>query len=149
MTGWNVFEEMDRLRTDMNRLFGEISGSRPWRLAFLPGVAARRYPLMNLHETEGGYRVVALAPGVHPDSFEITVHDNVLTLSGEKRPPEGVKPDEYHRSERSEGRFVRSIELAGEIDPEKVKATYTNGLLTVTLEKSEAAKPRKIQVDLE
>jgi HSP20 family protein len=147
MTYWNIFNEMDRLGTEMNRLFGEVAGYRPWRLAFLPGLAARRYPLVNVSETDGGYKVVALAPGVHPGSFEVTVKDKVLTLSGEKRPPEDVSPDEYHRSERSEGRFVRSLELPGGIDPDKVKASYENGLLTVMLEKSEDAKPRLISVD--
>jgi HSP20 family protein len=147
MTDWNIFDEMEKLRADVNRMFGEVPGSRPWRLAFLPGLAARRYPLVNVSETDGGYKVVALAPGVHPGSFEVTVKDNVLTLSGEKRPPEDVSPDEYHRSERSEGRFVRSLELPGGIDPDRVKASYTNGLLTVMLEKNEAAKPRLIPVD--
>ncbi len=147
MTNWNVFSEMDKLRTDMDRLFSEVTGSRPWRLAFLPGIASRRYPLVNVSETEGGYKVVALAPGVQPENFEVTVKNNILTLSGEKRPPEDVSPDEYHRSERSEGRFVRSLELPGAIDPDRVKASYANGLLTVILEKSEAAKPRAIPVD--
>lgn len=148
MINWNAFDEIDRLRADMNRVFGEMTGARPWRLAFLPGLGARRYPLMNVSETESGYKVVALAPGVNPESFEITVKDNALTLSGEKRPPDDVRPDEYHRSERSEGRFVRTLELPTGIDPDRVKASYSDGFLTVTLEKSEAAKPRQIPVDI-
>jgi HSP20 family protein len=148
MNDWTVWNELERMRSEMDRLFGQSGGVRPWRLAFLPGTAARRYPLLNVGETDGGYQVTALAPGVEPQSFEVTVKDNVLTVSGEKRRTEGVKPEEYHRSERAVGKFVRSLELPAAIDPDRVKASYANGLLTVRLEKSEAAKPRQITVDL-
>jgi HSP20 family protein len=136
------------MRSEMDQLFGRGRGAGPWRLAFLPGTAARRYPLLNVGETDGGYRVVALAPGVEPRSFEVTVKDNVLTVAGEKRPTEGVKPEEVHRSERAVGRFVRSLELPSPVDPDRVKASYINGLLTIALEKHEAAKPRQIPVDV-
>lgn len=148
MNGWTVLNELERMRSDMDRLFGQVGGGRPWRLAFLPGTAARRYPLLNVAETEGGYRVVALAPGVDPGSFEVTVKDNVLTVAGEKRPTAGVSAEEYHRSERAVGRFVRSVELPSPVDADKVKATYANGLLSVELEKHAAAKPRQITVDV-
>jgi HSP20 family protein len=148
MNGRTMWHEMERLRSEMDRLSGEASGARPWRLAFLPGAAARRYPLLNVGEADGGYQVVALAPGVDPQSFEVTVKDNVLTIAGEKRRSEGVKPEEYHRSERASGKFVRSMELPTPVDPDKVQASYGNGLLTVRLEQSEAAKPRQITVDV-
>jgi len=148
MNGWTVWNELERMRSDMDRLYGQVGGGRPWRLAFLPGTAARQYPLLNVVETEAGYRVVALAPGVEPGSFEVTVKDSVLTIAGEKRRTEGVKAEEYHRSERAVGRFVRSLELPSPVDPDKVKATYANGLLTIELEKHEAAKPRQIAVQV-
>ncbi len=148
MNSWTIWNELDRMRSEMDRLFGQVGGVRPWRLAFLPGTAARRYPLLNVGETDAGYRVMALAPGVVPESFDVTVKDNILTISGEKLSTEGVEPEEYHRSERAVGRFVRSLELPSPVDPNKVRAAYTNGLLTVNLEKHEAAKPRQIPVDV-
>lgn len=148
MNSWALLGEVERMRSEMDRLFGTAGGARPWRLAFLPGTAARRYPLLNVDETEAGYRVVALAPGVEPKSFEVTVKDNILTVAGEKLPSEGVKTEEYHRSERAVGRFVRSLELPTPVDPDKVKASYTNGLLTINLEKHQAAKPRQIAVEV-
>lgn len=148
MNGWTVWNELDRMRADMDRLFGRVGGVKPWRLAFLPGSGARRYPLVNVGETDGGYKVVALAPGVEPDSFEVTVKDNVLTVAGEKRAAADVKPEQFHRSERSAGRFVRSLELPSPVDPDNVKAAYSNGLLTIELDKHEAAKPRQIPVDV-
>ncbi|HSH71046.1 MAG TPA: Hsp20/alpha crystallin family protein [Deferrisomatales bacterium] len=146
MDRWTLWNELDRMRAEMERLYGPEGAPRPGRLAFLPGTAARRYPLLNVGETDGGYRVVALAPGVDPGSFEVTVKENVLTIAGEKRRTEGVKPEEYHRSERAVGRFVRSLELPSPVDADTVKATYANGLLTIGLEKHPAARPRKIPV---
>jgi HSP20 family protein len=134
------------MRSDMDQLFRQTGVSHPRRLAFLPGTGPRRYPLLNLSETDSGYQVVALAPGVDPEAFEVTVKENVLTIAGEKRRTEGVKPEEFHRSERAVGRFVRSLELPGAVDPDRVQASYANGLLSIALEKHEAAKPRKISV---
>jgi len=148
MNGRTMWNELDRLRSEVDRLFGESAGVRPWRLAFLPGSAARGYPLLNVAEDEGGFTVVALAPGVEPSAFDVTVKDNQLTIAGEKRRTDGVTPEEYHRSERATGRFVRSLELPSPVDPDAVRATYANGLLTIQLEKSAAAKPRQIPVDI-
>lgn len=146
MSGWNTWNELERMRSDMDRLFRQAGASRPRRLAFLPGTGPRRYPLLNLSETDGGYKVVALAPGVDPEAFEVTVKEKVLTISGEKRRTEGVTPEEFHRSERAVGHFVRSLELPGTVDPDQAKASYINGLLSIVLEKHEAAKPRRISV---
>lgn len=149
MSTWTFWNELDRIRTEVDRLFEQASGSRPWRFAFLPGTSARGYPLLNVLETDSGYRVLALAPGVEPSSYEITVKDNVLTIAGEKRATEGLQPDDYHRSERSVGRFLRSLELPSPVDADKVRASYANGLLSIDLEKHEAAKPRQIAVNAE
>jgi HSP20 family protein len=148
MNGWTVWNEMERLRSEMERLLGDRGAAQPRRLAFLPGSSARTYPLVNVSETAAGYKVVALAPGVNPASFEVTVKENQLTIAGEKRRTEGVAPEEYHRSERAAGKFVRMLELPAAADPNKVKATYANGLLTIELEKSEASKPRQIPIQV-
>ena len=72
---------------------------------------------------------------------------NVLTLSGEKSAVHGdVKPEAYHRSERATGKFVRSIELPTEVDTNAVEDNYRNGILSITLPKSEKARPRLVEV---
>lgn len=149
MNGYNPWVELSRMRSEMDRMFNRFSGRTPWRLAFLPGQAGDAgYPRLNIAETETGYRVEALAPGVDPNTFDLSVRNNTLTISGEKKPPEGISSNAYHRSERSVGTFTRAIQLPKFVDPEKVKAAYSNGILTVDLEKSEAAKPRQIAVEV-
>ena len=144
----HAWHELDRLRRDINQAFDGFGFGEPFfRSAFLPGREARRYPLLNMYEDGEALYVEALAPGVDPGSMELTVVGNVLTITGEKyRVPEAVKPESYHRSERATGRFVRSIELPVDVDEDKVEANYRNGLLVVTLPKSEHAKPKQINV---
>jgi HSP20 family protein len=99
-------------------------------------------------ETDNEIRFVVEAPGLRPEDLDVTVENNVLTVSGEKKVEhdEGEK-GEYHLYERRYGRFERSFALPRRVDTEHVDANYENGVLTVTLRKSESAKPRRIKVD--
>ncbi|UCF31787.1 MAG: Hsp20/alpha crystallin family protein [bacterium] len=148
MNSFKPWQELERLRNDMDLMLDRYSGTTPWRLAFLPGRGARKYPQLNVIEDEARYEVEALAPGVDPDTITLSVQDNTLTISGEKKPAEDLRPEDYHRSERSVGKFVRSVQLPDHVDQDKVKAKYREGILTVVLEKSEAAKPRQIPVEV-
>jgi len=151
MAEWNPWQNLDTLRREIDRVFNETgSRSEPFfRAAFLPGQAARRYPLINLYEDKDAVYVEALAPGVDPDTMHLSVVGNTLSIAGEKRRVAGdVKPEAFHRSERATGKFVRNIELPVEVDDNKVQADYKNGLLTVTLPKAEKAKPKQIAVQV-
>lgn len=151
MATWNPWEGMEALRREIDQAF-ERAGpqSAPmFRTAFLPGRAAREYPLINLYEDQDNLYLEALAPGADPGSFNISAVDDALTISGEKPRVAGdVKPEAFHREERAAGKFVRNIELPVDIDEDKVNAQYKNGLLLVTLPKSEKAKPRQISVQV-
>jgi len=145
-TAWNP---MDALRRDIDRAVQSTGSSNEpsFRTAFLPGRAARRYPLINLAQDRDQVSIEALAPGLAPDSIDLSVVRNVLTISGEKRRhPEDIKPEAFHRSERAAGKFVRTIELPVEVDADQVKAEYKHGILIVTLPIAEAAKPKRISV---
>lgn len=146
MAVWDPFGELERLRQEMDRIYQGVSAGRSWPTGFLPGAAARQYPRMNVAEMEDGYVVEALAPGVDPGTLDVSVKENVATVTGEKRAPEGVKPEAFHRSERSAGRFVRSLELPTDINAENVRASYVDGLLTLVLPKAERAKARRIEI---
>jgi HSP20 family protein len=103
---------------------------------------------VNLTEDEGNLYVEALAPGVDPRTLDLSVVQNTLTIKGEKPGLAQVSAEAYHRNERAAGRFVRSIELLAEVDPAKIHADYRNGLLLVTLPKSEKAKPKQISISV-
>lgn len=148
---WDPLRELDVLRREFERLFSEISGNggRSWPAAFLPGRSARAYPLVNIREDRDNLYIEALAPGLDPGTLEITVVRDTLRMQGEKQPiADTVKPEAFHRSERSAGRFVRTMTLPSEVDGDRVSAEYKNGILRVTLPKTEKAKPKQIAIDV-
>ena len=157
MAEWNPWNEMERVRRDINRAFeqaGWRNGGRnghghPFPTAFLPGRAARAYPLVNVSEDADALYVTALAPGLDPAAIQLTVQENRLTMAGAKqRVAAEIQPDAFHRSERAAGKFVRTVTLPSDVEHERVQADYKHGLLVVTLPKAEKTKPKQITVSL-
>ena len=150
MAEWNPFADMEALRQEIDRAFEGFGLRQPSssRVAFLPGREPRSYPLINLLADKDHFYVEALTPGVDPQSMTVTAVQNRLTLSGEKGSVGDVKLEAFHRNERASGKFVRTIDLPGEIDEAQIQAEYKNGLLVVTLPKAEKAKPKQISVQV-
>ena len=149
MAQWNPFEDLEVLRREVDRAFeGFVPGQEPsHQVAFLPGRGPRRYPLINLLEDKDHLYIEALTPGVDPQSLNVTVMQNRLTVSGEKTRIAGdIKSEAFHRSERASGKFVRTVDLPAEVNEASIQAEYKNGLLLVTLPKAEKAKPKQINV---
>ncbi|MEJ2108363.1 MAG: Hsp20/alpha crystallin family protein [Acidobacteriota bacterium] len=156
MAPWSFdfISDMERMRREMDRFlegFGSSNWSLPFsRTSFLPGRWARGYPLLNVGEDGENLYVDALAPGVDPKSLDVSVQQNQLTISGEKKALlSTVESAAVHRSERSAGQFSRTITLPSDVSAEKVNATYQDGLLKLVLPKAEAAKPKQIQVNVD
>ena len=151
MAAWSPWHTLETVRRELDKVFDD-SGTRTepsFRTAFLPGRAARRYPLMNLYEDKDAVSLEALAPGVDPATLDLSVVGNTLSLTGEKRRVAGdVKPEAFHRSERATGTFVRHLQLPVEVDENNVHADSKDGLLMVTLPKAEKAKPTQIAVQV-
>jgi HSP20 family protein len=147
MSVWDPFSELDRIRRELERTSQEL-GVRPGgaRPAFLPGRAACQYPVVNVYDDAENIYVEALAPGIDPNQMEITFDRNTLTIAGEKIGVAAVAPERVHRNERAAGRFVRTVQLTADVDPDKITADYKHGLLALTLPRAEAAKPRRIQL---
>ncbi|WP_062312393.1 Hsp20/alpha crystallin family protein [Demequina rhizosphaerae] len=103
-------------------------------------------PALDVEETEDGYTMHVELPGVKPEEVDVSLEENVLTVSGERNFYEEKTAEGFRRVERRFGRFHRAVRLPDRVDPDNVKATYKDGLLTVTVPKSEAAKPRRIEV---
>lgn len=151
MAEWNPWQTLESLRREIDRVFDDpaLQHEPGFRAAFLPGRAARRYPLINFAEDAEALYIEALAPGVDQSTLDVHVLRNTLTISGEKRRVAAeVKPEAFHRSERATGKFVRNIALPVEVDEHKVQADYKNGILHVVLPKAEKARPKQIAVQV-
>jgi HSP20 family protein len=130
-----TFSMLDELRWRMNQLFNESGEGR----------AAAVFPRLNLFDTGSALLLKADVPGLSEKDVELTINQDVLTLSGERKAdaPEGYS---VHRQERTPIKFSRSFTLPCRINPENASASIKNGVLTVTLAKAAEAQPRQISV---
>lgn len=135
-----VWREMERLQREMNRLFSTYT---PDRLRAAPG-----YPPMNIWENEAGEVVSAEMPGVHIEDIDLSVEGDTLTISGVRSLDQLPEAAHYHRRERRAGEFRRSIRLPFPVDVEQIKASFNDGILTITLPRAEAEKPKKISIKI-
>lgn len=133
-----VWQEMERLQREMNRLMGQSYAGR-FR-------AAPSFPAVNLWVSDEGIIVTSEVPGIKPEDIDISVVNEMLTISGERAPENVDVQARYHRRERGCGKFARSIQLPFAVDANKVEASFRNGVLQVSLPRKEEEKPRKIKV---
>ncbi len=142
------FADLERMRAEMERLFDLAAP-----IGNIRGAIRGTFPAVNVGETPENVLVYIFAPGIDPDKLELTLEKGVLTVSGErdtsKEVGENPDPQGYHRRERFSGKFRRVISLPESVDPGKVSAKYSNGILTVTIGKREEEKARKIEVAVE
>src|SRR5689334_5267667 len=124
------------LRREMDRLFDDAF--RGFGLTAFGNGGGFNFPHVELTEHDKDVRVTAELPGIEEKDVEIRVEDNVLVLRGEKRTE--FDDEERHYSERSYGRFERQVALPAEVDDERANATFRNGVLTITLPKTERAR---------
>ena len=139
------FRNLSTLRDEIDRLFEPpfenwLPNTREYSSGWLPPV--------DLFEDKDTLIVKAELPGMKQEQIDIALHDGVLTISGERKEEQNYKEAETHRSERLRGRFQRTLSLPASVDTDKAKAAYKDGILTVTLPKSEEAKPKQIPVEV-
>jgi HSP20 family protein len=132
---WSPLHELQRIQSDMDRLF------RTW-----PGEsAAREHPRINLWSGESGMKLCAELPGLDPSDIDVAVVGDTVTLKGEIADA-APETGEVHRRERRTGKFVRSFQLPFEIEGGEVEARFKNGVLEVDLPRARAQRPRRIAV---
>ena len=103
-------------------------------------------PPVDIQETADGYKLLAELPGLTKDDINITLENNVLRLTGERKFEKDVKKESFHRVERTYGTFSRAFALPQQVNAEGVQAGFENGVLTILVPKAEQAKPRKISI---
>lgn len=134
---------LTELRTEMDRLFDNFMRD-PW--GAMTGHRGGWAPALDVAEDDTEVTVRAELPGVDPKDLEVTVINNVLTLSGEKKEHTEKKDKDFYHSETHYGSFRRSIELPSTVDAERVTAEHANGVVTVKLQKSQSAAPKRIPI---
>ena len=130
----------------IQRMVNETLGGLDWQ--YRDSAAASWVPAVDVFEEQDNIRITAEIPGVQPDDINISLEGNLLTIRGTKHQEAEEKTERVHRYERVYGAFERSFTLPASVEPKDIKAGYDNGVLTVTLPKSERAKPRQIEVEV-
>jgi len=129
---WPVFGRLGGLQDELERLFE----------APLTGWA----PALDVHENKDNFTVRVELPGIKREDIDVSLHDGALVITGERKEEKLPEGAEMHRQERFYGRFQRALTLPEPVAADKVKADYKDGILTITLPKTEEAKPKKIDV---
>ena len=132
--------ELERMHRQMDRLFGDFSSLTSYELK------AGVFPLVNITEDKDNFYIRAELPGVKAGEIEIQATANNISISGERKIAAVAEGVNYHRRDRVAGKFARLIGLQCDIDTDKVSAELVNGILTLTVPKAEAVKPRQISV---
>ncbi len=149
MTGklkpWRPFGSVDLFSRDMNhlwdRFFGADPSIRPWEKGWAPS--------LDVSETKDKLIVKTEIAGVDPKEIDIKISGDVLTIKGEKKEEREEKDESFHLMERRYGAFSRSIQLPIEVEEKKIKANYKNGVLRITLPKSEKSKAKTTKIAIE
>jgi len=131
LSGLRQFEDA------FTRYFTEPQGNRPWA------------PAVDIYETENGLVLKADLPDVELSDIDVRVENLTLTIAGERKFEQRDNNKGFHRVERNYGKFARSFAVPNTFDTEHINASFKNGVLTLTLPKKEAAKPRQIKVQVQ
>lgn len=145
ITRWDPFKELEDMQSRLNTMFGRApvrkGGDKEEALT-----VAEWAPLVDISEDDEEYLIKAELPEVKKEDIKLTVDEDVLTITGERKYEKEEKGKKYHRVERAYGSFMRSFTLPEDADASKVSADCKDGLLKVHLPKSEKAKPKSIEV---
>lgn len=131
---WRLYEQMD-----------EAFGSAAWSGGGIRSLPHGSFPAVNVVQTPSEVQVYVFAPGVDASKLDVSIQQGLLTISGERQIPVDEKAT-YYRRERFGGEFSRAISLGEDVDAERVSARYRDGILQITLQRREAAKPRQIEI---
>lgn len=144
LTPWDPFKELEEMQNRLSRIFGRQPVSKEGGKEEMR--VTEWSPLVDISEDEKEYLVKAELPDIKKEDIKIGVHNDVLTISGERKYEKEEKGKKYHRVERAYGSFMRSFTLPEDADANKISAECKDGMLKVHLPKSEKAKPKSIEV---
>lgn len=141
---WPGFGRLTNLRDEIDRLFEQPLAE----LARTSNLLSGWTPAVDLYEDKDNVFVKAELPGMKKEDIEVSFHNGTLSVSGERKSEDKYQDAEVYRAERYFGRFQRTVTLPTAVAADKVKAQYKDGILTITLPKTEEAKPKQIDVHI-
>jgi len=144
LTKWDPFEELREIQNAINRVFDDTLLRKPRRRR--SGELTLWEPPIDIIETKDGYKITAELPGIDKNDVDISVSGNTLTIKAEKKQEKVEEGENYYLSERAYGLFQRQITIPEGVETDKIKASFKNGVLEITLPKGEEAKPKKIKI---
>jgi len=144
LTTWPAFGRLTDLRDEIDRLFDAPLVELARTSQLLSGWT----PTLDVYEEKDHFTVKAELPGMKKEAIEVSMHDGSLSISGERKSETKHEDGEVYRAERFFGRFQRTVSLPAPVAADKVKAQYKDGILTITLPKTEEAKPKRIEVNV-
>ncbi|HZS47453.1 MAG TPA: Hsp20/alpha crystallin family protein [Blastocatellia bacterium] len=146
-SNWDPLRNLISLQERMNELFDESLGNSPRRS--IQGVPSNWAPAVDIYENSSEIVLKADIPGVSQEQIEVNLENRQLTIRGERKPDSETDSEAYHRIERPTGTFLRSFNLPPTVDEGVIRASYRNGVLTVTLPKRSETKPKPVSIKIE
>ncbi len=143
---WDPFRELEDMSNRLNRVFGRPVSRLDSNNEMLTMVDWT--PSADISETDKAYVIKAEIPGVQKEDVKVTIQDGMLTIQGERKMEKEEKDKKFHRIERSYGSFMRSFRVPDDADESAVTAEFKDGVLNVTLNKTEKPKPKSINVSV-
>jgi HSP20 family protein len=136
-----LFADFRHLERELDQIFGD---STPWT-GGIRSLPAGTFPAVNVGTTEDSVTVYLFAPGIDPKSLDISLQQNMLSISGQRDVPLDTSAT-YYRQERFRGAFRRTIGLPEDVDPNQVEAKYRDGIVQITVRRHQFTKPRQIEI---
>lgn len=143
---WNPFRELEDVSNRLNSIFGRFPAKAESDQEML--VMSDWTPSVDISETDTAYLVKGEIPGVKKEDIKVTIEDGMITMRGERKQEKEEKNEKFHRIERSYGNFMRSFRIPDDADESAVKAEFKDGMISVTLPKSEKAKSKSKEIEV-
>lgn len=145
---WQPFQEFASLQRRMNRMFDAFYGKTPL-MPFEENLSGWEFgPPVDIYEDDQKLTFKVEVPGIDEKDIKVEIENNVLTVRGERKLEKDIKEENFRRMERHYGTFSRSFTLPSTVDPEKIEANYTHGVLAIQMPKRAGARPKQIKVNV-
>ena len=144
---WDPFRDLMEIQGELNRLFGRTYGTAEDGGGASALAAGTWAPAVDVYEDKDKVQLQVELPGVEPEQVDVSVEDSTLAIRGERSFSRELDQEQFRRVERRYGSFARAFTLPSTADPDRVRANFDKGVLTVEVPKKEEAKPRRIEIE--